>query len=60
MSRALQGRALVVPMVSFPPLIYYTPLVMVSSGHGSKAVTFDRMQIRHQLNAPGFLARSGA
>jgi hypothetical protein len=51
----LEGRALVVPMVSFPPLIYYTPLVMVSSGHGSKAVTFDRMQIRHQLNAPGFL-----
>jgi hypothetical protein len=54
--RGLQGRALVVPMVSFPPLIYYTPLVMVSSGHGSKAVTFDRMQIRHHLNAPGFLA----
>lgn len=54
--QGLGGRALVVPMVSFPPLIYYTPLVMVSSGHGSKAVTFDRMQIRHQLNAPGFLA----
>lgn len=54
----LEGRALVVPMVSFPPLIYYTPLVMISSGHGSKAVTFDRMQIRHQLNTPGFLARS--
>ncbi len=51
----LQGRALVVPAVSFPPLIYYTPLVMVSSGHGSKAVTFDRMQIRHQLQVPGFL-----
>jgi hypothetical protein len=56
--RRLEGRALVVPMVSFPPLIYYTPLVMISSGHGSKAVTFDRMQIRHQLNTPGFLARS--
>lgn len=54
--QGLQGRALVVPMVSFPPLIYYTPLVMVSSGHGSKAVTFDRMQIRHQLQVPGFLA----
>ena len=52
----LQGRALVIPAVSFPPLIYYTPLVMVSSGHGSKAVTFDRMQIRHQLQVPGFLA----
>jgi hypothetical protein len=54
--QGLQGRALLVPSVSFPPLIYYTPLVMVSAGHGSKAVTFDRMQIRHQLNAPGFLA----
>jgi hypothetical protein len=54
----LEGRALVLPMVSFPPLIYYTPLVMISSGHGSKAVTFDRMQIRHQLGTPGFLARS--
>jgi hypothetical protein len=29
---------------------------MVSSGHGSKAVTFDRMKIRHQLHVPGFLA----
>lgn len=54
----LEGRALVVPMVSFPPLIYYTSLVMISSGHGSKAVTFDRMQIRRQLNVPGFLTRS--
>jgi hypothetical protein len=54
----LEGRALVVPTVSFPPLIYYTSLVMIASGHGSKAVTFDRMQIRRQLNAPGFLMRS--
>jgi hypothetical protein len=54
--QGLQGRTLVVPIVSFPPLIYYTPLVMVASGHGSKAVTFDRMQIRHQLKVPGFLA----
>lgn len=57
-NKGLEGRALVVPTVSFPPLIYYTPLVMISSGHGSKAVTFDRMQIRHQLSTPGFLTRS--
>ncbi len=45
----LQGVALVVPRVSFPPLVYYTPLVMVSSGHGSKAMTFDRLTIRQRL-----------
>jgi hypothetical protein len=56
--QGLEGRALVVPMVSFPPLVYYTPLVMIASGHGSKAVTFDRMQIRRQLATPGFLTRS--
>ncbi|MCC7488570.1 MAG: hypothetical protein IT485_02895 [Gammaproteobacteria bacterium] len=45
----LQGCALVVPRVSFPPLVYYTPLVMLSSGHGSKAMTFDRLTIRQRL-----------
>jgi hypothetical protein len=51
--QSLQGRALVVPRVSFPPLVYYTPLVMVSSGHGSKAMTFDRLTIRQRLTDPG-------
>ncbi|MCC7490468.1 MAG: hypothetical protein IT485_12560, partial [Gammaproteobacteria bacterium] len=53
----LQGRALVVPQVSFPPLVYYTPLVMVSSGHGSKAMTFDRLTIRQQLSEPCAVVR---
>ncbi len=53
--QGLQGRALVIPRVSFPPLVYYTPLVMVSSGHGSKAITFDRLTIRQRLAEPGFI-----
>lgn len=52
----LQGRALVVPRVSFPPLVYYTPLVMVASGHGSKAMSFDRLTIRRQIGDPATLA----
>lgn len=51
----LTGRALVLPKVSFPPLPYYTRLVMVSGGHGSKAMTFNRLHVQQNLAVPGFI-----
>jgi hypothetical protein len=54
---ALEGRALVIPRVSFPPLIYYTQLVMASSGHGSKAITYDRLTLRKNISNVDYLAR---
>lgn len=53
--RNLEGRALVLPSVSFPALPYYTNLVIVSGGHGSKAMTFNRMLVRRKLKEPGFI-----
>lgn len=55
--RGLAGRALVLPQVGFSPLVFYTPLVLVAAGHGSKALTFDRMAIRGRVAEPGFLAQ---
>lgn len=53
--RRLTGRALVLPRVSFPPLPYYTDLVIVSGGHGSKAMTFNRLHVQKNLAVPGFI-----
>lgn len=55
-ARGWRGRALVLPWVSFPPLVYYTNLVMVASGHGSKAITYDRMLIKTNMNDGAFMA----
>lgn len=54
--RRLAGRVLVVPQVGCPSLIYYTPLVLLASGHGAKALTFDRLTIRKALADPQALA----
>ncbi len=54
-ARGLTGRALVLPWVSFPALPYYTSLVIVSGGHGSKAMTFNRLHVRQNLAVPGFI-----
>ena len=53
----LSGRTMVLPQISFPPLIYYTPLVMVASGHGSKAISYDRLTLKKNINDPLFLVR---
>ncbi len=53
--RNLTGRALVLPWVSFPALPYYTDLVIVSGGHGSKAMTFNRLHVQQNLGVPGFI-----
>lgn len=54
-ANGLEGRALVLPCISFPPLIYYTPLTMVSAGHGSKAIAFDRAILKRNSLDPAFL-----
>lgn len=53
----MAGRALALPQIGFPPLIYYTPLVMASSGHGSKAISYDRMTLKKNISNPEYLAR---
>jgi len=58
--QGLGGRALVLPQVGFAPLVYYSSLVLVASGHGVKALTFDRLTIKRGMAEPGFLASFAA
>ncbi|MDY6839539.1 MAG: hypothetical protein SWH78_16355 [Thermodesulfobacteriota bacterium] len=53
----LQGRVLVVPMISCSPILYYTDLQLVSSGHGSGAMSFNRLYLQKNISDNGFLCR---
>lgn len=48
----LKGYAMVLPTISYSPLIYYTDMNLISAGHGSKAMSFNRLYLKKNMIHP--------
>ena len=53
----LEGTIMVVPSVACSPIVYYTGLNLLSSGHGSNAMVFNRLHLRKRMLDKGFIQK---
>ncbi len=53
----LNGYILVLPSIACPPLVYYTDLRLISAGHGSQAMEFNRIFLRENCSDPEFVRK---
>ncbi len=53
--KALNGTVMVLPNISCPPIIYFTDLILISAGHGSGAMSFNRLFLQKNLLSQRFL-----
>jgi hypothetical protein len=55
--REMKGAILVLPGIACPPIVYYTNLRLISAGHGSKAMEFNRLFLRENISNPAFIKK---
>jgi hypothetical protein len=55
--KGLCGAILVLPEIACPPLVYYTDLKLISAGHGSRAMEFNRLFLGKNSSDPQFVRR---
>jgi hypothetical protein len=55
--KELHGAILVLPGIACPPLVYYTELKLISAGHGSRAMEFNRLFLGKNSSDPHFVQR---
>ena len=55
--KGLDGSALVLPGIACPPLVYYTNLKLISAGHGSQAMEFNRLFLGKNSSNPQFIKK---
>lgn len=55
--KRLHGAILVLPGIACPPLVYYTECKLISAGHGSRAMEFNRLFLGKNSSDPQFVRR---
>jgi len=53
----MKGYVIVLPSISFSPVAYYTSLNLISAGHGSTAMTFNRLYLKNNIHDHKLLSR---